>query len=276
MPPRVAICLTSHNRVDCARINQEIIKLNFTAPFYLAHATSGPERAPYLEDAFAWCEPRPLHAGAVHLLQRSFALARAGAAPDFLVHLEGDTWVLDEKIILRLVQRMADDPRLLLATSAWSSPSPRPLRRLARFAWDRLQAPRSPAWRIRDFSTQFFVVRNDRALLDRIAAMRPDPAVHAERQLFVAFTRAFPLDRVLRMTEREPVHPDHRQACPLLALYCHHWPAAGAGDPRRVRPDEPGKKEALLSYPSIRRGEHLQRLLAATSYDYYNPGSSRS
>lgn len=36
-----------------------------------------------------------------------------------------------------------------------------------------------------------------------------------------------------------------------------------------------GKKEALLKFPQICRGESIQRLLNATSFDYYNPGASR-
>jgi hypothetical protein len=35
------------------------------------------------------------------------------------------------------------------------------------------------------------------------------------------------------------------------------------------------QKETLLSFPHINRGEHLHKLLAATNYNYYNPGAVR-
>lgn len=61
--PSITICLTTHDRIDCAKINQEIFKLNFRTPFRIVHACSGSQAAPYLEDAFLWCEPKPIMPG---------------------------------------------------------------------------------------------------------------------------------------------------------------------------------------------------------------------
>jgi hypothetical protein len=132
-----------------------------------------------------------------------------------------------------------------------------------------------------DFATQFFILRNDRAVLRCILDMRPDEKRRAERQLYDAYVKRFGLDTVLRMREREPVHPHNRQSCETLALYCHHWPATGTAKPPSPdkacgeRPDRIGKREALLRYPQISRGAAIQRLLNATSFEYYNPGASR-
>lgn len=73
------------------------------------------------------------------------------------------------------------------------------------------------------------------------------------------------------MREREPVHPHNRQMCEALALYCQHWPTRDTA----AGPDQMGKKEALLKFPGIRHGAAIQRLLRATSFDYYNPGATR-
>ena len=280
--PSIAICLTSHNRIDCAKIIQEILKLNFRTPFKVVHACSGAQRERYLEDAFIWCEPKPLHAGAINLIQRSFALARERFAPDYLVHLEADTWILDEQVILRFVAEMQRNPKLLLATSAWTSVSPwRRARRAVRELVLRPTRLAQHQFDIIDFSTQFFIVRNQPELMSCIQDMQPDETRRAERQFFDAYVARFPLDTVLRMREREPVHPDNRQSCESLALYCHHWPASGTAVPRTPedargeRPDAIGKREVLLKYPQISRGDALQRLLQATSFDYYNPGASR-
>jgi hypothetical protein len=280
--PSIAICLTSHNRIDCAKINQEIIKLNFRTPFRVVHACSGLQMEPYLEDAFIWCEPKPINAGAVNLIQRSFELALQKYAPDYLVHLEADTWILDEQVILRFIHEMERSPHLLLATSAWRSVS---RWRSARYA---IRATiRNPLalsrhrFDITDFSTQFFIVRNDPTVIRCILDMPANEKLRVERQFFDAYVSRFNLDTVLRMREREPVHPHNRQMCEALALYCQHWPARGTAEPplpedRRCGvPDQGGKKEALLRFPRICRGEAIQRLLSATSFEYYNPGASR-
>ena len=279
--PSIAICLTTHNRIDCAKINQEIFKLNFRTPFRVVHACSGAQTEPYLEDAFVWCEPKPINAGAINLIQRSFELACERYAPDYLVHLEADTWILDEQVILRYVREMERNPHLLLATSAWWSVS----------RWRRVRhaigaAIRKPSTLLKhrfdiiDFSTQFFIVRNEPAVLWCILDMPVNEKRRAERQFFDAYVSRFSLDTVLRMREREPVHPHNRQMCEALALYCQHWPAKGTAEPnpksrRHAGLDQIGKKEALLKFPRIRRGEAIQRLLSTTSFDYYNPGATR-
>jgi hypothetical protein len=280
--PSIAVCLTSYNRIECAKINQEIIKLNFRTPFRLVHVCSGAQKERYLEDAFIRCPPGSLNAGGMDLIQRSLKLACERFAPDYLLHLEADTWILDEEVILRFVREMEHNPRLLLATSAWSSVTPwRRVRRAVRELLTRPSNLLKQQFDIVDFAAQFFIVRNDPHVMRCLLGIRPDETRRAERQLYDAYTRQFGLDTVLRMREREPVHPHNRQSCESLALYCHHWPAAGTAEPppnleaHGVRPDRIGKREALLRYPQISRGAAIQRLLQAGSFEYYNPGASR-
>jgi hypothetical protein len=281
--PSIAICLTSHDRIDCAKINQEIFKLNFRTPFRIVHACSGAQKEPYLEDAFVWCEPKPINVGAVNLIQRSFELACEKFAPDYLVHLEADTWIMDEEVILRFVHEMERNPHLLLATSAWWTVSRwRRARYAIRAMFEKPWALLKQRFDIIDFSTQFFIVRNDPRVLRCILDMPATGQRRVERQFFDAYLQRFGLETVLRMREREPVHPHNRQMCEALALYCQHWPALGTAEPHAVEGrqlagrDQIGKKEALLKFPRIRRGAAIQRLLSATSFDYYNPGASRS
>jgi hypothetical protein len=280
--PSIAICLTSHDRIDCARINQEIFKLNFRTPFRVVHACSGRQKERYLEDAFIWCEPKPLHSGAINLIQRSFEVACERFVPDYLVHLEADTWILDERVILRFVHQMERNRHLLLATSAWWPASRwRRARNALRVALRQPSALWKHPFDIGDFATQFFIVRNDPAVVRCILDIRANERERAERQFFDMYFSRFNLDTVLRMREREPVHPHNRQVCEALALYCQHWPAMGTAEPRSPRdphyggPQQLGKKEALLQFAHISRGEAIQRLLNATSFEYYNSGASR-
>ena len=114
------MCLTTHDRIDCARISQEIIKLNYRRPLPIVHAASAPDYRPYLEDVFVSCEPRPLKAGAVNLLQRAITAATSAFDADYLVHLEGDTWLLDEEVIHRYIRKMEADDQVVLCTCSWN------------------------------------------------------------------------------------------------------------------------------------------------------------
>ena len=289
----IVICLTSHDRIDCARINQEIIKLNYKTPFKVVHACSGAQKERYLEDELVWCAPKPLHHGSINLIQRSLRVAVEVFDPSYVVHLEADTWLLEEGVLLDYLRRMKDDPSLLLATSAWQSPSRYAFVRGVREIGDIARTPRGAMRRlldlpkrvasdIQDFATQFFILRNHPRLVDCILSMSLDDRRDAERRLFDAFTREFDLDRVLRMVEREPVFPHRRWMCEKIALYSQHWPAAGtsielrpASHPLYIKPTTIGKKEALVKHPGLRNGDALNRLLSATDYGYYNPGASR-
>jgi hypothetical protein len=295
MTPRIAICLTSYDRLDCTRINEEIFKLNFTHPYIVVHASSGAGAVPYLEDAFVACEPRPHYAGAIALMQGTIKAALP-FEPDFLVLLDGDTWLLDEGVFLELIQRMDANPVLLMATSSWSAP---PRSRIGRLMLeqssirhipvDRLRqlasAPRRMAYDAVEFSTQFCILRNHGPLVEAFCGMRPYEHRRVERHWLVRFSSYFGLERVLRMTEREPRLPDYRFVCERLGLYSEHWPAAGTStdptnetNPYFVRPGTPGKREALELYPNIRKGKSIQRLMNTTGLTdlaYYNAGARR-
>ena len=38
--PKAVVCMTNHERPDCARINMEIIKFNYPQPWAIVHACS--------------------------------------------------------------------------------------------------------------------------------------------------------------------------------------------------------------------------------------------
>lgn len=295
MNPKVAICLTSHDRLDCTYINQEIFKLNFTYPYILVHASSGAAAKPYLEDAFVHCEPLPHFAGAISLMKKAVKAALT-FEPDYLVILDGDTWLLEENILLIFIQRLQKNPRLLIATCAWMSLPHRfiyrlrreiteivdiPVNRICRF----ISLPRRLIYDAMDFSTQFIILRNYKPLVDLFLSLSPDDPRLIERQWFDLFSTRFSLNCVLRMKEREPVHPDRRFVCEQLGLHSEHWPAAGTStDPRNekeidfVKPGTPGKKEALENHPNICNGKFIQKLLNSTTDQdlaYYNLGVKR-
>ena len=295
---RAVVCLTTHDRVDCARINQEIIKLNYGRPLRIVHACSSPHYTAHLEDKLVRCDPKPLKDGALNLLRTAIECAMSEYAPEFIVHLEADTWLLDEAVLARYVAALAADASKVMAASSWSEDKldfgdclGRP-RQSASGIGARVAHTAARALRMvgvdagivnkQSYSTQFFLLRARPDVVRAVLGMQAVRGSVLEASLYAALHGAFDPAQVVPMLEREPVQPRHRYWCHALDLYCQHWPAAGtAADPRppsnplHVPRDAPGKREALLSRPRTWKGEHLNRLLQADDTAYYNPGAKR-
>ena len=262
--------MTTYNRIDCAKINQEIIKYNYDSPLKIVHACSKEAYEGYLEDILVRCEPKPLHEGAINLIQCAIRSAVENYDSKYLVHVEADNWMLDERVIYRYIDRMEEKDDIFLCTAYWQGDD----LFLSRYGLrDLFKRPKWPVLkfckrlgykdrRMRDFCTQFFIIKRHDPLIESILQMRPDPDIFAEEQFYRAFTKRFSMKNVLRMREREPVHPEKRYICEDLSLYCQHWPSLGTADdprsekdPMYVRDDLIGKKEAQLLYKQRRKGK---------------------
>lgn len=304
---KAVVCMTTYNRIDCARINQEIIKLNFNKPFPIVHACSSSNYEKYLEDVLVTCEQKPmqgtqasaleriviLQKGALNLLQQSLEAATKNYAPEYLVHLEGDTWIMDEEVIHSIIAKMDSNKKLMICTSAWDEDhlafkylkQPRGSTRLHLWLAGLIRKLGYP-YRLtcRDsLATQFFVMRSTPEMLECFRALQPIPKLDLEQALYRVFMARFGKENILRQRAREPVHPFNRFVCEKLALFSQHWPARGTANdsrdpthPRYISPTVDGKRETLMKFPSVRRGEHIQRLLNAQTFEYYNAGASRT
>ena len=290
---KAVVCLTTFNRIDCARINQEIIKLNYGNGFPIVHACSSDRYEQYLEDVFIRCDRKELRTGALDLLQRSLLAATEAFKPEYIIHLEGDTWIMDETVIHDIISKMDRNRDVQICASSWDEDwlafkylkNPGTLLRLQmlfarivrRFGFPYyLQCTDSLA-------TQFFVIRALPEVLDCFSNVRQVKGRDLEQAVYKSFMQRFKKHNVLRLRVREPIHPFNRYVCEKLALYSQHWPAKGTANdardpthPRYISPNVDGKRETLLRFPSIREGKNIQKLLNAQSFDYYNPGASRT
>jgi hypothetical protein len=290
---KAVVCLTTFNRIDCARINQEIIKLNYRDGFPIVHACSSDSYEPYLEDVFTRCERKELRTGALDLLQRSLRLATEKYNPEYIVHLEGDTWIMNEAVIHDIISTMDKDRRLMICASAWDEDwlafkylkHPSMLLnmhiRVARII-RRLGIP----YYLKctdSLATQFFVIRATPEVIECFANVRYVKGRDLEQALYRSFMSRFNKHNVLRLRVREPIHPFNRYVCEKLSLYSQHWPAKGTANdsrdpthPRYVSPFVDGKRETLTKFVDIRKGKYIGKLLSAESLDYYNPGAART
>lgn len=287
------VCMTTYDRIDCARINQEIIKLNYKKPLPIVHTCSSGIYQKHIEDVFLSCEPKPLQYGALDLLNESLRLAMKNFSPKYIIHLEGDTWIMNEQIIYDLIAKMEKNQDLMICTSAWDED-------LLAFKYLKkstleIKLQRVMAAVLRKFglnyqlacrdslATQFFIIRATQEVLDCFLSLDPIPGIDLEQALYRKFFKKFTEKNLLRMKEREPIHPFNRYVTEKLTLFSQHWPARGTANdqrepthPRYISPKFDGKRETLERFPNIRKGEYLQKLLNAESFDYYNPGASRT
>jgi hypothetical protein len=287
---QVVVCLTSFNRTDCARISMEIIKLNWANTWPVVHACSDVGYERYLEDVLVKREPRPLTVGAHDLLLASMKAAVERFNPDYVIHLEADTWIFDQTVIEHYLKQLAQHPRAMIAASSWSTDcvpawrrSPSPGRRL-RAQLARVLRPLGLPYGIRErksLATQFFIARSTPAFMQMLNDIRVEDDDFLEKTLYAAVVDRFGRGAILGMPEREPVHPRFRASCERLTLVCHHWPGAADAPSTQIAPDLApadrlrGKKECLAAAPLTRHGPHMERLLTSNDLAYYNGNARR-
>ena len=227
--PSVVICITTYNRVDCARINMEIIKLNYQHKWPIVHACSKDDYTQYIEDVLIRCEKKALQKGAFELLKSAIVTVHETYQPDFIVHVEADTWLMNQKLIEKYILALQQSEDFIIATSRWdfdktdkwknSNKFFKRLRYQATLFTKKLGLNWHIGWK-NTISTQFFVLKNTnefRALLNEIP--EPDPDGYLEKYLFKKIKRRFGKKSILWMKEREPVHPNNRDTCEKMELY---------------------------------------------------------
>ena len=299
--------MTTFNRIDCARINQEIIKLNYNNPLPIVHACSSSSYNKYLEDILVPCVQSSLQSSqnsnlenieilqhnALNLLQQSLVSAMREYSPEYIVHLEGDTWIMDERVIHSIIEKMDRNKELMICTSAWDEDLLafkylKQARLTTRFhLWfagviRKLGSPYRLTCRD-SLATQFFVMRTTPEMLECFQTLMPIAGLDLEQAFYRAFMTQFGEQNILRQRVREPIHPFNRFVCKKLSLFSQHWPARGTANdtsdpthPLYVSPSFDGKRETLQKFPSIRRGEHIQKLIHTQTFEYYNHGATRT
>lgn len=285
--------MTTFNRIDCARINQEIIKLNYKKPLPIIHACSSTNYQEYLENAYLYRKPLSLQHGALDLLKESIKLAMEKFSPEYIIHLEGDTWIMDENVIYNLISEMDKDPNLMICSSSWDEDLLEfeylkkktlklKLERLFANIMRKTGYPYKLACRD-SLATQFFIIKSTPEIINCFISLEPIPGLDLEQALYRIFLKTFSEKNILRLKVREPIHPYNRYVTKELTLYSQHWPAQGTANdhrdpthPRYISPCIDGKMETLQKFTLVRNGKYIKKLLNAKSFDYYNPEASRT
>lgn len=279
---KTIVCITTFNRIDCARINMEIIKLNYVNQWPIVHACSDKRYKKYIEDIFVECDPKALQAGAFDLLRNSILAANEAYNPEYIVHLEADTWLMNQDFIEKYITLLSQKPNALIASSSWSFDKSEKWRnsnsfvkRLAYYL-TRITKRMGLRWHIgwqNTIASQFFIVKNSPEFRELLSTMaEPSDGDCLEKYLFSKITKRFGRKSILWMREREPVHPKNRDSCEAMGLFCQHFPSKYVIDNNS---NEDGKKEVLERYKSLTKSTYMNKLLKSDDLIYYNNDAKR-
>ena len=280
---KVVVCITTHNRVDCARINMEIIKYNYQKKWLIVHACSNDNYQKYIEDILIKCPPKPLQEGAFNLLKHSWQAAHEKFSPDYIVHIEADTWLMNQVLIENYINKLDLDKDAVISGSSWSfdksykwKQSKSYLKRIKYFT-SILTKSLGFSWHIgwkNSISTQYFIAKNTPRLRKLILeSAGPAETEYLEKYLFSKINNEFGRKAFLWMKEREPVHPKYRESCEALELFCSHLPSNEQSTGSKINNLRAGKKQTLQKYFFLQKGPHMQKLLESKSFGYYNLGA---
>jgi hypothetical protein len=279
---KTAVCITTFNRVDCARINMEIIKLNYANQWPIVHACSDKSYKKYIEDILVKCEPKALQAGAFDLLKNSILTATETYNPEYIVHLEADTWLMNQDFIEKYITLLSKNPNAIIASSSWSFDksdkwkNSGSLTKKLKYYLTRLTKKVGLKWHIgwqNTIASQFFIVKNNKDFRDFISVIPgPNASDYLEKYLFSNITKRFGKKSIVWMKEREPVHPSNRNFSEDMELFCQHFPSKNIID---TNSNEYGKKEVLERYKFLTNGTYMTKLLQSDDLSYYNNDAKR-
>lgn len=283
---RVGVLLYTYDRVDDAKINEEIIRTVWPrAPLLervpIVHAYNGeeawwPER--YLEDDLRRTE-NPGHFAGAELLLNTGIEVFGSMYPEVthVVVLASDTWCVRPEYIERVVRTMQKDGKYL-ATCAWGNKTDTDMFRIGMaldfFVADMRFVRQSSFFPIRyqDFVERFselLMYQDALPYLERVVAMRFKQSILKvselpSENLLKSVARA----HIYEMQEREPIHYRQRHLFKKpVGKRTMHWPAIGL----ITHHDAEEKRRVLRTY-KLSGGAEMQRFLRANDLSYFNGG----
>lgn len=284
--PKVGALLYTYDRIDDAKINEEIIRtvwprtpLLKSVP--LVHAYNGEDaRWPeaYLEDDVRRTE-NPGHFAGAELLLNTGMAAFNETYPDVthVVVLASDTWCVQPEYIERAVRSMHREGKYL-ATCAWGNKTDTDMFRIGMaldfFIVDMRFVRESGFFPIRyvDFVERFselLMYQDALPYLERVVAMRFKQSVATvsalpSENLLKSVARA----HVYEMKEREPVHYQQRRLFRKpIGKRTMYWRTMGL-----LTHHDPEEKRRVLRTYRLSQGAQIQRFLSATDLTYFNGG----
>jgi hypothetical protein len=284
MKYNIAVLLYTFDRIDDAKINQEIIRENWTAhsafnDIKIVHTFNGekvwwPEK--YLEDDLLYLENTGHFSGVEQMINKGIDhILERYSEYDYVIMLASDTWLCRPDYVADLLQVMHDSEKYL-ATCAWGTKKKNNIWNIGMgldfCILDLKWLARSQMFPLRfiDFSEKYkdiFSYQGTGVFLERVFALRFKEAL-ARAPGVQSFNEIRPLaiDRLLRLSEREPIHL-HRGVFKKKQYRKMSWPELGLlGD------HYPTPKQKLFKKIALKLGPQGTIFIEAHDLSYWNNG----
>jgi len=286
MKSKVVVLIYTYDRVDDAKINQEIIRENWTSDkgfeeVKIVHTFNGEKswwQEKYLEDDLLYLDNVGLdHFGGAELMMNEGIsyISTHYSNYDYVIVLASDTWLTKPDYVATLLKKMSDEEKYL-ATCAWGTKEKHNIWNIGMgldfYILDLQWLKQSKMFPLRfdEFSKKYeelFSYKDDLVFLERVFAVRFKEAIRRIPGL-VSTNQLKKLaeKHLLRFIEREPIHLKEgffkkkkfrKMNWPELGLLGDHYP-------------EPKKK--LLKKLAPKLGEHGRKLLESKDLSYWNGG----
>lgn len=272
--PKIGIVIYTYDRVDDAKINQELIRYVWKLPSdpFIVHAYNGQKTwypKKHLEDILLRIPNAGHYRGAAELIDAGVKKLMMHRSVTQVVVLAADTWCIKPGYVALLINRLRAENRHL-ATCAWGQANRNDPFDVGLatdfFIFDVAWARNHHLFPLRygEFAEKYEELtlyhNGGQISLEKLLATRLLQASYREIPVNLK-RRQTALGNVLCLTDREPVHLNKRWRRKA------YWPKIGL-----VTHHEPGAKRDILIEHKITDSQAIKKLLSAKNLDYFNNG----
>lgn len=279
---KLGVLIYTHDRVDDARINIEIIrnvwqKNKFFKNVEIVHSYNGKSEwypKKYSEDLLVRTKNTWHFQGASDLIDTG--VKKFSSSVEYVIVLAADTWLVKPEFLEKVISTMFKN-NLLLATCAWGVPGKMELKNVGMatdfFVIDLKWARKNNLFPIRygefhkKYKDLFLYQSCGNVMLEKLMLARFVDAVGRE-QGFNGSAKKSAFEKILIMSERVPVHRVIRKDGTWERKM--HWPKIGL-----LTHHDPLPKKKILKTVKITEGEHIKKLLDSSDLNYYNSGLTK-
>lgn len=281
----IGVVIYTHNRVDDAKINIEIIRNLWEASglfnnVKIVHSFNGEKSwypKKYLENDLVVLKNSWHFQGAADLIDAGLKKMSLYKNIDYVIVLAADTWLINPGYLNKLLTQMKGD-EFRLATCAWGLLEQNLIQKTGVatdfFILDLKWAKKYKLFPINygEFYKKYkdlFLYQNGGApMLEKLFLSKFIKAISLQEK-FDVFSRKEVLKKILVMKERTPIHLEidnkdnwvRKMYWPKMGLLTHH---------------DPGPKKQILKRIGIKKGENIKKLLNSTDLLYFNKGTRKT
>lgn len=280
---KIGVLIYTHNRVDDARINMEIIrnvweKFGHFDDVEVVHAFNGKKEwysKKYLENELVVNKNSWHFQGASDLIDAGIKKFKNNV--DYVIVLASDTWLIDPVYLKNLLTKM-DKKKSYLATCSWGLPKRNSLQDVGmavdffivniKWAKKYKMFPINYGEFHKKYKDLFLYQSGGNVMLEKLMLSRFIEAVGSE-QKFNGSARKKAFEKMLIMKDREPVHSKIRKDGTWVRKM--YWSKIGL-----LTHHEPSSKKKILKKANIKDGVNINRLLKSSDLSYFNNGVAKA